>query len=78
MNGVPSCANMDILTTKARNEWGFNGYVTSDCGAVSCIINDHHYTNTSDETCAVVLNAGMVQWFYFLLESQDLYPGLMR
>jgi hypothetical protein len=30
VNGVPSCANKDILTTKARLEWGFDGYITSD------------------------------------------------
>ncbi len=26
-NGVPSCANTDLLTTKARLEWGFEGCV---------------------------------------------------
>ena len=60
VNGIPSCANTEMLTNKARGEWGFDGYITSDCGAVSCVIDDHHYTNTSDETCSVVLNAGMV------------------
>jgi beta-glucosidase-like glycosyl hydrolase len=30
VNGVPSCANADIMTTKARQEWGFQGYITSD------------------------------------------------
>jgi hypothetical protein len=30
VNGIPSCANGDILTTKARLEWGFEGYITSD------------------------------------------------
>ena len=30
VNGVPSCANKDIMTTKARLEWGFGGYITSD------------------------------------------------
>jgi hypothetical protein len=29
---------------------------------VDAVINDHHYTNTSDETCAAVLDAGMVRW----------------
>jgi hypothetical protein len=48
VNGVPSCANLDIMTTKARDEWGFYGYITSDCGAVDCVINDHHYTSTPD------------------------------
>ena len=29
--GVPSCANPDILTTDLRDDWGFQGYITSDC-----------------------------------------------
>eukprot|EP01052_Picozoa_sp_SAG31_P034756 SAG31_NODE_4103_length_3579_cov_2.836494_4_plen_260_part_00 len=32
--------------------------VVSDCGAVSCIQNSHHYTNTTEDTCAVALHGG--------------------
>ena len=35
VNGVPSAANEFLLTTLLREEWGFDGYVTSDCGAVA-------------------------------------------
>ena len=35
------------------------GYITSDCGAVSDVYMTHHYTNSTDETCAVTLGAGM-------------------
>jgi len=59
VNGVPACADSYLLETLARNEWEFNGYITSDCGAVDCVINDHHYTNTSDQTCLAVLAGGM-------------------
>ena len=58
-NGVPSCANKDILTTKLREEWGFQGYITSDCGAVNNVQNNHHYTNTTGDTVNAVLSAGM-------------------
>jgi hypothetical protein len=34
--------------------------VVRSSGAVADVINTHHYTNTSDETCLVVLQAGMV------------------
>lgn len=33
VNGVPSCANAAAMTTIARQSWGFEGYITSDCGA---------------------------------------------
>lgn len=59
VNGVPSCASYDLLTTNLRDTWGFDGYITSDCGAVSNVELTHHYTNTSDATCAATLGAGM-------------------
>eukprot|EP01116_Phalansterium_solitarium_P000419 TRINITY_DN10277_c0_g1_i1.p1 TRINITY_DN10277_c0_g1~~TRINITY_DN10277_c0_g1_i1.p1 ORF type:complete len:893 (+),score=326.58 TRINITY_DN10277_c0_g1_i1:215-2893(+) len=59
VNGTPSCANTRILTTLARETWGFQGYITSDCDAVDNVQNAHHYTNNSDATCAVTLGAGM-------------------
>eukprot|EP00660_Eupelagonema_oceanica_P016363 gene16363-5692_t len=31
---IPSCANKYSMTDLARKAWGFNGYITSDCGAV--------------------------------------------
>lgn len=34
VNGVPSCANDWLLKDTARGEWGFDGYITSDCDAV--------------------------------------------
>ena len=58
-NGVPSCANSKFLTDVARKEWGFNGYITSDCGAVSDVMDQHHYTSTADATLNATLSAGM-------------------
>jgi len=34
VNGVPSCANKPLLTDLLRNDWGFTGYVVSDCIAI--------------------------------------------
>ena len=35
--GLPCSANKMLLTDILRKEWGFQGYVTSDCAALSCI-----------------------------------------
>eukprot|EP00049_Salpingoeca_infusionum_P006942 m.113052 g.113052 ORF g.113052 m.113052 type:complete len:901 (+) comp13502_c0_seq1:214-2916(+) len=59
VNGIPSCANKDLLTTIARESWGFEGYITSDDGAVEFIISAHHYTQTNEQTVQVVLDAGV-------------------
>eukprot|EP01083_Nonionella_stella_P160479 524713_1 len=58
-NGIPSCANGYLMTTTLREEWGFEGYITSDCGAVSDVQNNHHYTNTTGATINAVFSAGM-------------------
>jgi len=56
---IPSCANKGILNDLARDKWGFDGYITSDCGAVGNVQNQHHYTKTPLETVTAVLSAGM-------------------
>ena len=38
---IPSCANKGILNDLARGKWGFDGYITSDCGAVGNVQNQH-------------------------------------
>mmetsp|Transcript_35546 Transcript_35546/g.72049 ORF Transcript_35546/g.72049 Transcript_35546/m.72049 type:complete len:781 (-) Transcript_35546:4126-6468(-) len=59
VNGVPSCANGDLLTSKLRREWGFDGYITGDCGAVGNIYASHHYTDSMEEGIAVALKSGV-------------------
>jgi len=47
--------NTDYL----RTQWGFQGYVTGDCGAVADVLTTHHYTTTTDQTCYDVINSGL-------------------
>ena len=49
VNGVPSCANDWLLKDVARGEWGFDGYVTSDCDADALVSGPHHYHNDTPE-----------------------------
>lgn len=59
VNGVPSCANDWLLKDIARGEWGFDGYVTSDCDADALVSTTHHYHNdTSEEAVRDILRAG--------------------
>lgn len=44
VNGKPSCASPELLQGLLRDKWGFNGFVVSDCGAVSDILWPHHFT----------------------------------
>eukprot|EP01084_Bolivina_argentea_P283736 486031_1 len=57
-NGLPSCANKEMMTNYLIDELGFYGYITTDCGAFGDVQSSHHYTNNSDETINVVFGAG--------------------
>jgi len=58
INGVPSCGNNWLLAEVARGDWGFDGYITSDCDADADAYRSHHYYKTPEETVAGVLKAG--------------------
>jgi beta-glucosidase len=58
VNGAPACASTDLLQTHLRAAWGFNGYVVSDCGAITDIANGHHYAPGITEAAALAVRAG--------------------
>jgi len=59
INGVPCHCNPWLLTTVLRNEWGFNGYVVSDCGGPGLIVNGHHYVKNYHTAATLAMNAGL-------------------
>jgi beta-glucosidase len=42
--GVPVAKNKELLNGILREEWGFDGFIVSDCGAVENMTNRKHYT----------------------------------
>jgi beta-D-xylosidase 4 len=58
VNGKPSCANDWLLKDVARGEWGFDGYITSDCSAEHDVFYNHHFTSTPEQSLAKILKAG--------------------
>ena len=58
VNGVPGCANSDLLEKRLRQQWGFAGYVVSDCGAVQDIYRPHNYTTSLGAASAAAVKAG--------------------
>lgn len=52
VNGVPACHNRDLLKALLREEWQFDGYIVTDCGALQDTISGHHYV--ADEVEASV------------------------
>src|SRR5215471_1520860 len=58
VDGVPACANTDLLQKTLRGEWKFPGYIVSDCGAIADIYRFHKYKPTAAEASAVAVKAG--------------------
>ena len=52
VNGIPCPANHKLLTDILRTEWGFTGFVTSDCAAVEDIYNKHKYLSCTPAQAA--------------------------
>ncbi|KAL2468074.1 putative beta-D-xylosidase 7 [Forsythia ovata] len=59
INGVPNCADYDLLTKTVRGDWSFNGYIASDCDAVAIIHDNQGYAKLPEDAVADVLKAGM-------------------
>lgn len=59
VNGIPSCADANLLSKTARGDWGFKGYITSDCDAVSLIHSAQGFAKEPEDAVAYVLRAGM-------------------
>jgi len=58
LNGQPACANQALLDEHLRHDWGFEGYVVSDCGAVTDIFRGHHFTKSMEEGVSAAFKAG--------------------
>ena len=44
------CGSSNILTSLLREDMGFDGYVVSDCGAITNLHATHHTTKTIEES----------------------------
>lgn len=57
-NGEPCCASPTLLEKILRQEWGFDGYVVSDCEAIRDIFENHKVVETAAEAAALAVNNG--------------------
>ena len=58
VDGVPGCASTDLLEKRLREQWGFKGFVVSDCGAVGDIYRSHKYVATQGAASVAAVKAG--------------------
>lgn len=70
--GEACCASQKLLVQILRGEWGFNGYVVSDCGAIRDIFENHKIVDSPAEAAAIAVKAGCD------LNCGDYYPHLLE
>jgi len=58
INGEPCAASPRLLETTLRREWGFGGFVVSDCGAIDDIYREHRVASSAEEAAALAVRAG--------------------
>jgi beta-glucosidase len=57
--GKPSCTSEFLVKETLRENWKFDGYVTSDCGAISGAAGKQGYAKTPLDASVLALNAGV-------------------
>ena len=71
VDGKPACGSDMLLQQILRGDWGFAGYVVSDCGAIDDIYLRHKVVATAAAAAALAVRAGTD------LECGRVYPNLV-
>lgn len=58
LHGTPVCADSDLLTTRLRHDWGFQGFAVSDCDAVDDMTKFHYFKPDNAQSSAASIQAG--------------------
>jgi beta-glucosidase len=59
IDGIPSHINHWLLDRVLRQEWGFDGYITSDGDGLQMLVNTHHVAANMAEAARLALAAGV-------------------
>tara|TARA_R110002126_G_scaffold291782_2_gene458036 strand:+ start:1372 stop:3555 length:2184 start_codon:yes stop_codon:yes gene_type:complete len=55
----PASSSKLLLQDILRDDWGFKGYIVSDCGALGDIFKGHKVVKTQEEAAALALETGL-------------------
>jgi beta-glucosidase len=64
IDGLPVAANPHLLIDLLRKEWGFDGFVLSDLGAIRHLYDRHLVAATPKDAVCRALNSGVDMQFY--------------
>lgn len=58
-DGTPDNASTELLQNILRQEWGFNGFVVSDCGGPEQFLTKQSVVSNLEAACALAIRAGV-------------------
>ncbi|HEX4877235.1 MAG TPA: glycoside hydrolase family 3 C-terminal domain-containing protein [Chitinophagaceae bacterium] len=59
LDSLPCCGSPFLLQDLLRKEWGFKGYLVTDCWALDDIFRYHQYVKTPEEAAAIAIKNGV-------------------
>jgi beta-glucosidase len=64
IDGIPVTADPYLLKKILRQEWGFQGFVLSDLGAIERLYKVHHVAATPKDAACMAIRSGVDMQFY--------------
>jgi len=64
IDGIPITADPMLLKQILRNEWGFQGFVLSDLGAIRRLYDVHYVAATPKDAACMAIRSGVDMQFY--------------
>jgi beta-glucosidase len=64
IDGIPITADPFLLKKVLRDEWGFQGFVLSDLGAIERLYSAHHVAATPKDAACMAIASGVDMQFY--------------
>jgi beta-glucosidase len=64
IDGIPMTADPFLMKTILRQEWGFQGFVLSDLGAIQRLYTVHHVAATPQDASCMAIRSGVDMQFY--------------
>lgn len=64
IDGIPITDDPFLLKTVLRQEWGFQGFVLSDLGAIERLYSAHHVAATPQDAACMAIRSGVDMQFY--------------
>lgn len=59
VNGIPCVANPYLIQKVLRQDWGFDGFMVSDCSAPQWMVTQHKFVRDYETAAVLMMKAGM-------------------